>query len=143
MGPSRRRHITRTKRALMRSMRSQNYSVRDISQWLACGESTVGKVLRNDYGDSLEEDVDHLDGRAGDITNVDNMSEDSIARTLATLKDEDEDLEYVEDATSTRDDESDNHPSISTAAQGARKSARLRGQKAPCEIFNYLCYFLL
>lgn len=66
--------ITRTQRAIARSC-FDKWVVKDIAEYLHCMPQDVHAAARNDTGDDLSEDPMYLNGRKGDIINLD-LSDD-------------------------------------------------------------------
>ncbi|KAH8099449.1 hypothetical protein BXZ70DRAFT_301602 [Cristinia sonorae] len=85
----RRRHgLNRTQRALARSRYAKS-SVKDIAEFLGCQTREVHKAHENACGDILSEDPLYLNGRKGDIINVDSDDDMEVEEPVAPMQGDD------------------------------------------------------
>ncbi|EKM61573.1 uncharacterized protein PHACADRAFT_248258 [Phanerochaete carnosa HHB-10118-sp] len=71
-------------------------SNKEIAEYCNCDVRDVYFALNNETGDNLSEDHDYLDGKLGDIVNIDNVDESMLKPVYHVDekldKDEDEDM---------------------------------------------------
>jgi hypothetical protein len=103
--------ISRTFRAMIRQCYNQRVkSNKEIAEFCNCDVRDVYFAINNESGDDLDEDQDYLDGKLGDIVNIDDI-EDYDAEDRTGLR-ADSKADYSVDTTPQDEPMDEPYPSI-------------------------------